>query len=305
MSGHHPSLQTDVELVTPALAREWLEGAAANRNLSLRAVDRFADDMRAERWMTNGQPIIFNVEGQLIDGRHRLSAVLLAGVEVPMLVVRGVAQEAFATMDSGRSRTIADVLSIQGHKNTNVLAASARAVWNYCAGVNLRYQVPRAVLLQLVENHPRFGELVTQAANRAHKTSLIPLTQTAAVLALANESQRWNGEVAAFLDGAVSGEGLYKGDARLTLRQWLMRARQSTAPGAALHGRRDGVRGGGAVLDRVRSRGEADEHPFAGDDQQFDRDDRGIRAAAVARRARSHRRPRSGVRPAEGDSGRE
>jgi hypothetical protein len=269
MSGHHPSLQADVELIGPGEARAWLQDAAANRNVSLRQVDRHAEDMLAGRWMTNGQPIIFNAEGKLIDGRHRLSAVILANVAVAMLVVRGVAQEAFATMDSGRARTLADVLSIQGHKHNNVLAASARVVWNYCAGVSLRYQPPRAMLVQLVANHLRFEQAVTQVASRSHKTSLIPVTQTAAVMALANESLRWNGEV-----------------------------------GRTLHGRRDGVRGGGALLDRVRPRGEAGQHLSAGDGEQRHGDDRGIRRAAVVRRARYSRRPRGGVRAAEGDAGR-
>jgi hypothetical protein len=233
LSAHHHYPLTELVLVGPDLAKEWLEGSAPNRALSLRAVDRYADDMRAGRWLMNGQPVIFNREGALIDGRHRLSAILLAGVEVTLLVVRGVEQAAFTTMDSGRSRSIGDVLSIQGHKNTNVLSAVSRIVWNYCAGVSLRYQAPRAVLLELARDHPKLDDVIANVANKTGKMgSVVPVTQTSAVLALAGESGRWEGEMAAFLDGAINGEGLFKGDPRLALRNWIIRARQDSRPGA-------------------------------------------------------------------------
>jgi hypothetical protein len=49
LSAHHHYPLTELVLVGPDLAKEWLEGSAPNRALSLRAVDRYADDMRAGR----------------------------------------------------------------------------------------------------------------------------------------------------------------------------------------------------------------------------------------------------------------
>ena len=80
--------------VTPALALEWLEKMGANRSVAQRYVEAFARDMRAGEWTLNGETIKFDVQGRLVDGQHRLWAVVQADVTVEMDVARDVPEAA-------------------------------------------------------------------------------------------------------------------------------------------------------------------------------------------------------------------
>jgi len=79
----------------------------------------------------NGEAIQVSTEGLLLNGQHRLSAVIQSGVTVKMLIVWGVEPESFKTMDQGRVRKASDVLGMLGHKNSTRLAAVARCILNY------------------------------------------------------------------------------------------------------------------------------------------------------------------------------
>ena len=73
--------------VTPELAESWLAGTDVCRPVLNRHVEKFAAEMTAGRWRLTHQGIAFDTEGKLIDGRHRLLAVIRSGATVPMLVV--------------------------------------------------------------------------------------------------------------------------------------------------------------------------------------------------------------------------
>ena len=115
-----------VMLVDPDLAARWLARNEANRNLRAAQVAKYAGDMTAGRWQLTGAAIQFAIDGRLLDGQHRLAAIIKSGVTVPMLVVRGLPPSAQAYMDTGAKRTVADQLGIAGFKNSSILAAGAR-----------------------------------------------------------------------------------------------------------------------------------------------------------------------------------
>ena len=234
-NGAEPQMEAAVEIVTPAKALAWLETAAKNRNISDQTVRRYGSDMMAERWRLNGQGIIFSAEGQLLDGRHRLTAVVATGLDVPMLIVRGAKDDSFETMDSGKGRTLANVLSIEGAKNAASTAATARIVWAYVAGVNLKYGSSRTELLNLIRAHPLISEYTAQIVHRdAYTKPLgVPRSALAALLALANQERKLDNQVTGFLAGFITGEGLFGGDPRLTLRRWLSRQRADVGAGGS------------------------------------------------------------------------
>lgn len=113
-----------VEDVTPAKAEKWLEKMAPNRHLRENVVMRHALSMEKGEWRLDGQAVKFDKNGLLIDGQHRLKAVELSGVTVPMLVVRGLEPDSMVTMDTGLKRTLADVLSLKGETAPVLLAAT-------------------------------------------------------------------------------------------------------------------------------------------------------------------------------------
>lgn len=221
-------MRAEVEMVSPAMAKEYLERAVPNRPIQDSTVPRYVRDMKEGKWQANGQGIVFNASGELLDGRHRCTAVLRAGVTLAMLVIRGVDSKAFVTMDSGRGRTINDVLAIEGVKNTAVVASGIRIAMNYIAGIRYNYGIfTRSDYEEFVRKHPYIQLAAEAAVNYSAKGIGLSRGSLAGVFFLANESSQYSSEVISFMEGLSSGIGLWKGDPRLTLRNWLLTRKTS------------------------------------------------------------------------------
>lgn len=112
--------------VTPALAEQLLGRNDRNRNIRSATVAAYARDMAAGNWLMTGEPIKVAPNGALIDGQHRLLAVIKSGVTVQMVIARGIPAESQRVMDTGDKRSAADMLKMDGHANASNLAASVR-----------------------------------------------------------------------------------------------------------------------------------------------------------------------------------
>ena len=104
-----------LEQMTPSRAEEYLKrNIATNRIPSSQLIHQYARDMVRNCWITTHEAIAFDKEGNLIDGQQRLQAVIESGKTVAILVVRGVASEAFIVVNTGRSRSPQDSLKMAG-----------------------------------------------------------------------------------------------------------------------------------------------------------------------------------------------
>ena len=117
------SFSFSTETITPSKAQEYLRTSNGNRPISKVYVHSFADTMRKGAWMLNGVPIIFDVDGHLLDGHHRMHAVILAGIPVMFDVRRGAPADAFTTYDNGRHRCVGQLLAMQGVKHYNLVGS--------------------------------------------------------------------------------------------------------------------------------------------------------------------------------------
>lgn len=110
-----PEIITEVMHITPATAKNWLStNINRNRPLSKPNLQMLERELREGRWKVNGEAIKFDINDQLIDGQHRLTACVNTGIPIDSLVIMGIQPETFDTLDTGRSRGIADVLAING-----------------------------------------------------------------------------------------------------------------------------------------------------------------------------------------------
>jgi hypothetical protein len=101
--------------VTPAQAMNWLEHANnRNRNISDQVVKRYARDMKAGHWRLTHQGIAFDPSGVLIDGQHRLWAIVESDTPVEMFIWFNISPEALMAIDSGRARSLVDNLRLGG-----------------------------------------------------------------------------------------------------------------------------------------------------------------------------------------------
>lgn len=101
-----------VETITPDIAREMLtHQVEGQRTLHNGRVARYADDISSGFWEVTHQGIAFDENGLLMDGQHRLAAIVLSGARVKVLVFRGVPTETFYLVDGGFSRSTQSFLT--------------------------------------------------------------------------------------------------------------------------------------------------------------------------------------------------
>lgn len=113
-----------IETITPAIAAEYLKNNTNNRPLKNQWVTDIANMIRRGQWVLDGNPIRFSEDGVLLDGQHRLQAIIRAGIPVQTLVVRGLPKESFKNIDTGRGRSGGDILSIDGCANATAASSS-------------------------------------------------------------------------------------------------------------------------------------------------------------------------------------
>ena len=113
------------ENIGPDLAIQYLERNKCNRHFTQSEVDRMAEDMRLGDWEQTHQGIAFDENGDLIDGQKRLWAIAESKVTIRLMVTRGVLRKGNAGIDSGKARTINDVLFFRGVKTTTLQTAIA------------------------------------------------------------------------------------------------------------------------------------------------------------------------------------
>lgn len=120
--------------VTPAIARQWLDRNIGNRPITTSVVNRYARDIAGGKWKMAGDPIRFSKTGKLIDGQHRLTAILKTGTAVQMVVMTGLGDEIFNVIDTGRARSKSDVIFIEHGlpaETSKLLSSSAALAYCY------------------------------------------------------------------------------------------------------------------------------------------------------------------------------
>lgn len=120
-------MRVEIKAIGPTEAKALLAVNTNNRTLRARQVSKYADDMANLAWLETGESISIAKDGTLLNGQHRLSAIVQSGVAVQMVVVTDVDPKAMAVIDSGVSRKISDRLGLIGHSNAVALAAIARS----------------------------------------------------------------------------------------------------------------------------------------------------------------------------------
>ena len=119
----------EVVTITPADATNWLRCNLRNRPVRKRHVEFLAGEIKNGNWQVNGQAIVIAEDEQVLDGQHRLLAVIEAGIAIKTMVVYGISAAAFSTIDTGAVRTSSDALCLHFHEYPqHVVKAVAAAV---------------------------------------------------------------------------------------------------------------------------------------------------------------------------------
>lgn len=211
------SMKHSVETITPDSAADMLSMNTRNRRVVNSYVTQLAAAMKAGEFELNGETIKISETGVIIDGQHRLLACVKSGVPFQTIVVRGVKDDSFYTIDTGRKRTSADALSREGFQNVNILAGALR----WIITINARGHRTRSIdlgpgkALSQIEKFPGLEDHVTFA----HQITLMTPSMAAALSYLF--SQKDHDASVAFFHDLRHGAGLCVGDPVLTLRNKL------------------------------------------------------------------------------------
>lgn len=228
-------MRTVVEQITPAHAKHLLDTTNPPENRVIREslVEALYRSIIGGRWMLTHQGIAFDVQGRLIDGQHRLTAIYCSGVTVPMNVTYGVDPDTFAVVDTGARRSAGDVLAPLTNLGgtAGLAAAMVRVVLCYrearkevwpTFGVALGKRRDNSEIIQAFNKYEhedsevRLTDYVLTARRVSHATALGPPSAVGGALF---QIARHNPAGAqSFIAGILEGAGLMPGDPRLTLR---------------------------------------------------------------------------------------
>ena len=124
--------QIEIREIKPAEADEMLgRNFRNNRSINPTRVKTYADEMKAGNWTFTGEAIKFGQDDMLIDGQHRLSAIVLAGVPIQMLIVTGLEKSAVTNLDTTMPRSLKNVLEFLSYENAGGLALALSSAWVY------------------------------------------------------------------------------------------------------------------------------------------------------------------------------
>ena len=120
-------------LITPEYAKSLLEKNDQNRNLNKNKVSQYAEDMRNGKWQLNGEDIEISTSGRVLNGQHRLKAIISCGKPIVMGIKFSVPDDVWI-FDRGRLRNTSDCLKIHGLPNelsSKSIVSTVKAHWKY------------------------------------------------------------------------------------------------------------------------------------------------------------------------------
>lgn len=207
------------ELVQPWMAERYLACVPTwQRYRSEATVRRYAVELLAGRWRENGDVIRFDADGHLVDGQHRMAAIVRAGVPMRCVIVTGLNHDAIRTIDRGHARSMRDVLRVCGWSGDSCRCgemARLRLTLDARGGTRT---FPDADILRVAEQHKdAYMWATTICANKGGA-----FRRASVRLALAEMYERDAAKAAEFADGLFSGAMLRDDDPRLRARNYVL-----------------------------------------------------------------------------------
>ena len=211
--------------VTPELAADWLKRNRRNRSLKATTVAAYAQDMRNAAWLVTHQCVAFDTEGNLIDGQHRLHAVVEARAAVMMVVSTGwpAAVEKRKTMDAvdrGVQRSLADQLHLQHGVEKRQAARVVQVCNAIAAGCIGNARINKSTTETILVIYALYQNDLKWLLAQPLKENGLGQATVGACLAMARAV--WAEKTAVAVEKLITGEGLFKENPILPLRNWLL-----------------------------------------------------------------------------------
>ena len=229
-------MKTKIETITPTMAKALLENNLVperQRRPSESTVNSYARAMRSGQWLLTHQGIAIDDAGELIDGMHRLMAIVQSGTPVRMMVTTGlphtVTGEGMFTIDAidrGRERRIGEQLKLRhGMTNASLLAATCRGILWLCS-FSMKSLVGKMTVANVMRVLDVYGDEVNYAITSRSRDIRVRNASVISASAFAMKALR--NPVRDFYNRLTTGEDIKDGDPSLTCRRWLMNSTDKT-----------------------------------------------------------------------------
>ena len=223
------NIKTDIVSISPEYATQLLERNTHNRVLNINRAKKISNAILRGEWQLNGDAIRLSRSGVLLDGQHRLKAIEMAGVEVKSILITGLDDEVFNTIDTNaRPRSASDILHLNGSLNAVNLASAAKLYFNWCASNktsvylgNDKSPTPTQIF-DLVKQNPELGDWVRKSRSAQKMCGPSVIAFCFYVFSLHDKTKANE-----FFDRLVTGAGLSQNDPALKLREFLFEAKAS------------------------------------------------------------------------------
>tara|TARA_X000000368_G_scaffold123806_1_gene97081 strand:- start:344 stop:1273 length:930 start_codon:yes stop_codon:yes gene_type:complete len=130
-----------------------------NRKISTTQVNKIFKSIENDNWLLDGQPITFNVEGNLTEGQHRLSAIVKVKDEsrsFKVVIVTGVARDTFSKTATNKKRNPIDEIQ-RKHSDATQLEVSI------LGDLLKRRRVQRLSMQNAISNYEEWVKLIQNA----------------------------------------------------------------------------------------------------------------------------------------------
>ena len=223
-------MKTEVQTITPERASKLLQNhlrPERQRPLSESVVESYARVMRAGHWMLTHQGIAIDDAGELIDGQHRLTAVVRSGVAVPMLVTTDIPHnghaDGFLTIDAidrGQERIVGQQLQLRhGVTNGNLYASAARSVL-WLAASSRKLMPGKFSVAQALRVRDYYGDELAYCMGHRSRDQIVRNGPIIGACAFAMKASPEH--MRGFYHGLTTGEQLAARSPAMAARRWLM-----------------------------------------------------------------------------------
>jgi hypothetical protein len=212
-------------MITPELAGEIIAHRnPVNRKIAQIKLAQTCSDITDGRFRVNGESIVFDRSGNLIDGQHRMMACHKTGIPIITLCAFGIDGEAQKTIDLGKLRSAGDIATLGGVAEANHVAAAARMVLAYESGDGSSLGRPSAISTSSVTAFiDRRHELIVAVSwTSRFKPTLMGICPRSVVAAARVILERAYGPaVVEYLEQFATGENINASDPAFSVRKRL------------------------------------------------------------------------------------
>lgn len=154
--------------ITPEIAQEWLNKNPNYRKLRIARAKFYAEQMSNGRWQRTEEPICLDTDGNLVNGQHRLMAIVISGVTLKDWPVSRVDPNVTA-FDIGLARTYIDYSRANG---CAIDGTTSGAIKNVLNGLS-RNAVSFGELFEYYSKHASEFDMATLFCSRGASRSVM------------------------------------------------------------------------------------------------------------------------------------